>query len=70
MSPKIDITMLRLVISSEAGDAQERDRVRARRVVEYIRRRFPAVRYNDAPEGHDDGADRMALDQPDERKVT
>jgi len=69
MRPKIDIAMLRLVISSEAGDAQEHDRVRARRVVEYIRRRFPSVRY-DAPEGPDDGADRMVLDQPDERKVT
>jgi hypothetical protein len=48
------MTMLRIDSWGDAvGDAAEHDRLRAHRVVEYIRDRFPAVRYNDAPEDFD-----------------
>ena len=47
-APLIDITMLRVDISGDvAGDATEHDRVRARRVVEYVCHRVPAVRDDD-----------------------
>jgi hypothetical protein len=40
----IDTTMLRIDIWGDAvGDAAEHDRLRAHRVVEYIRHRFPTV---------------------------
>jgi hypothetical protein len=57
-TPIIDITMLRTEIW---GDAAQRDDARARQIVEYIRRRFPAVRYGDTPEDADH-VDRPALD--------
>ena len=41
------------------GDRTGHDRVRARRVVEYIRHRFPAVRYTDAPDDVDPEVDRV-----------
>jgi hypothetical protein len=49
--PVIDMTVSPVDIW---GDAADHDRLRAQRVVEYIRHRFPAVRYDDAPEGFDD----------------
>jgi hypothetical protein len=61
MHAVIDVTMLQIDISRDTiDDATGHDRVRARRVVEYIRDRFPAERYNDAPDGVDDGAARNA----------
>jgi hypothetical protein len=66
----IDMTMLRIDISRDAvGDAAEHDRLRAHRVVEYLRDRFPAVRYNDAPEDLDDEAGRRVLHEASKRKV-
>ena len=60
MADAIDTTMLRIAIWGDAvGDAGEHDRVRAHRVVEHIRRRFPTVRYDDAPV--DDEAGRRVL---------
>lgn len=44
-TPFIDTTMLRIDIWGDTvGDATEHDRVRARRVVEHVRHRIPAVR--------------------------
>jgi hypothetical protein len=66
----IDTTMLRIAIWSDAvGDAGEHDRLRAHRVVEYIRDRFPVVRYNDAPEDFDDAAGRRLLHEGSKGKV-
>jgi hypothetical protein len=66
----IDTTMLRMGIWGDAvGDAAEHDRRRAHRVVEYIRDRFPAARYNDAPEDFDDEAGRRVLHEASKRKV-
>jgi hypothetical protein len=46
----IDMTMLQIDIWDDpVGDAAEHDRLRAHHVVEYIRHRFPNVRYDDAP---------------------
>jgi hypothetical protein len=54
-APFIDITMLRIDIWGDAvGDATAHDRVRARRVVEYVRHRVPAVRDDDARTDPDD----------------
>jgi hypothetical protein len=56
--PVIDVTMLGSDIWGDAvGDEAEHDRVRAHRVVEYMRHRFPALRYNDDLEdvGHEVG---------------
>jgi hypothetical protein len=62
-APFIDITMLRIDIWGGAvGDATEHDRVRARRVVEYVRRRVPAVRDDDAGTDPDDEARRRDAD--------
>jgi hypothetical protein len=56
-APFIDITMLRIDIWGGAvGDATEHDRVRARRVIEYVRHRVPAVRDDDARTDPDDEA--------------
>jgi hypothetical protein len=66
----IDMTMLRIDIWGDAvGDAAEHDRLRAHRVVEYIRDRFPVVRYNDAPEDFDDAAGRRLLHEGSKGKV-
>jgi hypothetical protein len=66
----IDTTMLRIDIWGDAvGDAAEHDRLRAHRVVEYIRHRFPNVRYDDAPEEFDDEAGRRLLNEASKRKV-
>jgi hypothetical protein len=60
-TPVIDMTMLRIDILGETvGNAAERDDARARRVVAYIRGRFPTVRYNDAPEDVDVNVGRRA----------
>ena len=70
MADAIDTTMLRIDIWGDAvGDAAEHDRLRAHRVVEYIRHRFPTVRYDDAPEGFDDEAGRRVLHEASKRKV-
>jgi hypothetical protein len=59
MHAVIDMTMLQIDISGDTiDDPMEHDRVRARRVVEYILDRFPLVRYKDAPEEVDDEVDR------------
>ena len=59
MDTVIDTTMLRIDISDDTiDDPTEHDRERARRVVEYILDRFPAVRYKDAPDEVDDELDR------------
>jgi hypothetical protein len=61
MHAVIDMTMLQIDISDDTiDDPTEHDRVRARRVVEYILDRFPVVRYNDAPDEVDDEVDRNA----------
>jgi hypothetical protein len=66
----IDMTMLRIDRWGDAvGDAAEHDRLRAHRVVEYIRDRFPSVRYTDAPEDFDDEAGRRLLHEGSKRKV-
>jgi hypothetical protein len=53
--------MLQIDISDDTiDDPTEHDRVRARRVVEYILDRFPVVRYRDAPDQVDDELDRNA----------
>jgi hypothetical protein len=68
--PAIDMTVLRIeILGDELGDAAEHDRLRAHRVVDYIRRRFPAARYNDAPEDFDDDVGRPVLDEAGKRKV-
>jgi hypothetical protein len=55
MHAVIDTTMLQIDISDDTIDfPTEHDRVRARRVVEYILDRFPLVRYNDPPDEVDD----------------
>jgi hypothetical protein len=55
----IDMRMLRIDISDGTiDDPTEHDRMRARRVVEYILDRFPVVRYKDAPDAVDDELDR------------
>jgi hypothetical protein len=56
MKPFIDRTMLEFDIRNHTGD--ERHRVRAHRVVEYMRHHFPAVHYNDAPEDLGERGDR------------
>jgi hypothetical protein len=61
--------MLRIDIWGDAvGGAAEHDRLRAHRVVEYIRHRFPAVRYDDVPEGFDDEAGPRVLHEASKRK--
>jgi hypothetical protein len=56
-APLIDITMLRVDTSGDAaGDETEHDRVRARRVVEYVRQHVPAMRDDDARADPDDDA--------------
>jgi hypothetical protein len=68
--PAIDMTVLRIeILGDELGDAAAHDRLRAHRVVDHIRRRFPAVRYNDAPEDFEDDVGRRVLDEAGERKV-
>ncbi len=70
MADAIDTTMLRIDIWGDAvGDAAEHDRLRAHRVVEYIRHRFPSVRYDDAAEDFDDEAGRRVLHEASKRKV-
>ena len=61
MRAVIDMTMLQIDISDDTiDDPTEHDRVRARRVVEYILDRFPLVRYEDAPDEVDDEVGRNA----------
>ena len=61
MHAVIDMTMLQIDISDDTiDDPTEHDRVRARRVVEYILDRFPLVRYEDAPDEVDDEVGRNA----------
>ena len=61
MRAVIDKTMLQIDVSGDTiDDATEHDRVRARRVVEYIRDRFPSVHDNDASAEFDDEAARNA----------
>jgi hypothetical protein len=68
-TPVIDMTMLRFdMLGNTVGDAAERDDARACRVVAYIRGRFPAVRYNDAPEDVDVSVGRRVLDEAGRRK--
>ena len=56
------MTLLRIDIWCDpVGDAAEHDRLRAHRVVEYIRHRFPNVHYDDAPEEFDDEAGRRVI---------
>ena len=70
MADAIDMTMLRIDSWGDAvGDVAEHDRLRAHRVVEYIRDRFPVARYNDAPEDLDDAAGRRLLHEASKRKV-
>jgi hypothetical protein len=62
-SPFIDTTMLRIDFWGDAmGDAKEHDRVRARRVVEHVRHRIPAVRVDDERTDPDDQARRRDAD--------
>jgi hypothetical protein len=66
----IDTTMLRIDIWGDAvGDAAAHDRLRANRVVEYIRHRFPTVHYDHAPEDFDDEAGRRVPHEASKRKV-
>jgi hypothetical protein len=51
------------------GDVAEHDRLRAQRVVEYIRHRVPAVRYDDAPTGLDHMVSGRVLHETGGRKV-
>jgi hypothetical protein len=64
--PVIDITVAPVDMW---GDAAEHDRLRAQRVVEYIRHRFPAVRYDDALEDFDDRVRGRVLHETGKRKV-
>jgi hypothetical protein len=64
--PVIDMTVSPVDIW---GDVAEHDRLRAQRVVEYIRHRVPAVRYDDAPQDFDDMVSGRVLHETDERKV-
>jgi hypothetical protein len=64
--PVIDMTVSPVDIW---GDAAEHDRLRAQRVVEYIRDRFPAVRYDDAPEDFDDMVRGRVPHETGKRKV-
>ena len=58
-APFIDTTMLQIDIRGDAvGVATEHDRVRARRVVEHVRHRVPAVRVDDERTDPDDKARR------------
>jgi hypothetical protein len=64
------MTMLRIDIWGDAAsDAAEHDRLRAQRVVEHIRHRFPAVRYDDAPRDFDDMVRGRVLHETGKRKV-
>ena len=70
MADAIDMTMLRIDSWGDAvGDAAEHDRLRAHRVVEYIRHRFPTARHDDAPEDLDDAAGRRVLHEASKRKA-
>jgi hypothetical protein len=64
--PVIDMTVSPVDIR---GDAADHDRLRAHRVVEYLRHRFPAVRYDDAPEDFDDMVRGRVLHETGKRKV-
>jgi hypothetical protein len=64
------MTMLRIEICGDAAsDAAEHDRLRAQRVVEYIRHRFPAVRHDDAPQDFNDMVRGRVLHETGKRKV-
>ncbi len=65
--PVIDMTVSPVDIW---GDAAEHDRLRAQRVVVYIRHRFPAVRHDDAPEDLDDMVRGRVLHETGKRKVS
>ncbi len=66
----IDMTMLRIEICGDAAsDAAEHDRLRAQRVVEYIRHRFPAVRFDDALQDLNDTSRGRVLHETGKRKV-
>ena len=70
MADAIDMTMLPIDSRGDAvGDAREHDRLRAHRVVEYIRHRFPTVRYDHAPQDFDDEAGRRVLHEASKRNV-
>ena len=59
MQAVIDMTMLQIDIPDDTiDDPTEHDRVRACRLVEYIRDRFPPVRSDDAPDEVDDEVNR------------
>jgi hypothetical protein len=62
----IDMTMLRIDIWR---DAAEHDRLRAQRAVEYIRHRYPAVRYDDARGDFDDTIRGRVLHETGKREV-
>jgi hypothetical protein len=64
--PVIDITVPPV---DTWGDAAEHDRLRAERVVDYIRHRFPAVRYDDAPQDFNDMVRGRVLHETGKRKV-
>jgi hypothetical protein len=69
-TPVIDATMLRIdVLGDTVGGAAERDDARARRIVDYIRGRFPAVRYSDAPADIGVQVGRRLLDEAERRKT-
>ena len=61
MHTLVDMTMLQIDISGVTiDDETEHDRVRAYRVVAYIRQRFPPVRADDASDAVSDEVDRNA----------